>query len=109
MPYGFRGWPSLQAGRRKRSNPAAEVFQQRIPASAKSQRGRVFVAEEKKSEMRQQSVGLLFSTAQTNGCAVSLLDYKKASVEEEKFVFPIQASSAQYEWNIEREHQLVVH
>ncbi len=108
MPDGFRGWPSLQAGRRKRSNPAAEVFQRRIPASA-SQRGRVFVAEEKKSEMRQQSVGSFFSTAQTNGCAVSLRDYKKASVEEEKFVFPIQASSAQYEWNIEMEHQLVVH
>ncbi len=47
--------PDLQADRCKRSNPAAEAFQRRISASAKSQRGRVFVGEEKKSEMRQQS------------------------------------------------------
>ncbi len=55
---GAQGWlaldrPNLQAGRCKRSNPAAEAFQWRISASAKSQRGRVFVAEEKKSEMQR--------------------------------------------------------
>ncbi len=36
----------------ERSNPAAEAFQRRIPASAKSQRRREFVAEEKKSELQ---------------------------------------------------------
>ncbi len=51
---------NLQSGRCKRSNPAAEAFQRQISASAKSQRGRVFVAEEKKSEMRRQS-GHLYS------------------------------------------------
>ncbi len=48
--------PNLQAGRCKRSNLAAEAFQWRISASAKSQRGRVFVAEEKKSELRRRSL-----------------------------------------------------
>ncbi len=43
----------LQAGCSERSNPAAEAFQRRIPVSAKSPRGRVLVAEEKKSEVRQ--------------------------------------------------------
>ncbi len=38
--------PNPQAGHCKRSNPAAEAFQRRISASAKSHRGRVFVAEE---------------------------------------------------------------
>ncbi len=33
-------------------NPAAETFQRRIPASAKSQRRRGFIDEEKKSEIR---------------------------------------------------------
>ncbi len=37
----------LQAERCKRSNPAAEAFQRQISASAKSQRGRVFVSDEK--------------------------------------------------------------
>ncbi len=52
---GGRGWLNLQAGRCERSNLAAEVFQQQIPASAKSQRGRISVAEEKKSELRWRS------------------------------------------------------
>ncbi len=52
-------------------------------------------------------IGCFFSTARTNGRAVSLRDYKKASVEEKKIVFPIQASLAQYEFNIERESQLL--
>ncbi len=33
-------------------NPAAEVFQRQIPASAKSPRRRELVAEEKKSELQ---------------------------------------------------------
>ncbi len=95
--------PNLQAGCYKRSNPAVEAFQWRISASAKSQWGRVFVAEKKKSEMRQQSgrlysqmpllfcratagyisislraaaepLFLFFCTARTNGRAVKLRD-----------------------------------
>ncbi len=41
-----------------------------------------------------------FSTARTNGRAVSLRDYRKASVEEEKKNSPIQASSTQYSFHI---------
>ncbi len=42
-----------------------------------------------------------FSPAQTNRRAVSLRDYKKASVEEEIiYFFPIQASSTQYSFHI---------
>ncbi len=48
--------PDLQADRCKRSNPAAEVFQLRISASVKSQQRRVFIAEEKKCEMRRRSL-----------------------------------------------------
>ncbi len=36
---------------------------------------------------RRRAIGLFFSTARTNGCPVSLCDYKKASVEEEKSFF----------------------
>ncbi len=36
---------------------------------------------------RRRAIGSFFSTAQTNGHAVSLLDYKKASVEEKKKLF----------------------
>ncbi len=43
------------------------------------------------------AIGSFFSTARTNGRAVSLRDYKKAAVEEEKIVL------TQYEWNIESE------
>ncbi len=53
--------------------------------------------------LRRRVIDSFFSTARANGRAVSLRDYKKASVEEEKIVFPIQMSSTQYEWNIERE------
>ncbi len=52
--------PDLQADRCKRSNPVAEAFQRQISASAKSQWGRVFDAEAKKSEMRRRS-GRLYS------------------------------------------------
>ncbi len=47
--------PDLHAGRFKSSNPAANAFQRWITASVKSQRGKVFVTEEKKSEMRRRS------------------------------------------------------
>ncbi len=53
-PYSCRGWPSLQVGLCEVLIWLLEAFQRRIPASAKSQRGR-FVAEEKKSEMRWQA------------------------------------------------------
>ncbi len=49
----------MQAGHFQRCNPAAEAFQQRIPVSANSQRGRVFFAEDK-SEMRLLN-GCLYS------------------------------------------------
>ncbi len=49
---------------------------------------------------RHPVIGYFFCPAQTNGRAVSLRDYKKASVEEEKIVFPIQASSTQYSFHI---------
>ncbi len=45
----------------------------------------------------RRAIDSFFSPARTNGHAVSLRDYKKASFEEEKIVFPIQASSTQYE------------
>ncbi len=38
--------------------------------------------------MRRRAIGSFFSTARTNGRAVSLHDYKKASVEEETNCFP---------------------
>ncbi len=41
-----------ELGAARGPNPAAEVFQWWILASAKSQRRREFVAEEKKSELR---------------------------------------------------------
>ncbi len=41
-----------------------------------------------------------FSTARTNGHAVSLRNYEKASVEEEKHFFPIQASLTQYSFHM---------
>ncbi len=50
-----RGWPSLQAGCCEVLIRLLEAFQRRIPASAKSQRRREFVTEEKKSEMRWQA------------------------------------------------------
>ncbi len=54
-PDGCRGWPSLQAGRCKVLIRLLEAFQRRIPGSAKSQRRRELVAEEKKSEMQWQA------------------------------------------------------
>ncbi len=54
-PDGCRGWPSLQAGHCEVLIRLLEAFQRRIPGSAKSQRRREFVAEEKKSEMRWQA------------------------------------------------------
>ncbi len=50
-----RGWPSLQAGCCEVLIRLLEAFQRRIPASAKSQRRREFITEEKKSEMRWQA------------------------------------------------------
>ncbi len=49
---------------------------------------------------RHRAFGPFFSTARTNGHAVSLRDYKKASVEEEKIIFPIPPSSTQYSFHI---------
>ncbi len=46
---------------------------------------------------RRQAIGSFFSPERIIGRAVSQRDYKKASVEEEKKFFPIQASSTQYE------------
>ncbi len=48
----------------------------------------------------KRSCSTFFNTARTNGRTVSLHDYKKPSVEEEKIVFPIQASSTQYSFYI---------
>ncbi len=56
MPDGCRGWPSLRAGCCEILMRLLEAFQWRIPASAKSQQRRKFVAEEKKSEMGWQAV-----------------------------------------------------
>ncbi len=90
--------PDLQADRCKRSNPAAEGFQRRISASAKSQQERVFVAEEKKSEIRRRSTHLysqrtcLFWRPMAGCIAI-----KKASVEEGKRSFSHTASLTQYE------------
>ncbi len=54
-PDSCRGWPSLQVGLCEVLIWLLEAFQRRIPASVKSQRGREFVAEEKKSEMWWQA------------------------------------------------------
>ncbi len=54
-PDGCRGWLCLQAGRCEVLILLLEAFQRRIPSSAKSQRRREFVAEEKKSEIRWQA------------------------------------------------------
>ncbi len=88
-----RDRPNLQAGHYKRSNPAAEAFQRWISASAKSQQGRVFVYGEAAAYIARhpppfltgydglhshrialscRAIGLFFSTARTNGRAVTL-------------------------------------
>ncbi len=46
------------------------------------------------------AIGSFFSPARNNARAVSLRDYKKALVEEEKILFPIQVSSTQYSLHI---------
>ncbi len=115
LPDSSRGWPNLKAGRCKSSNPAAVALQRQISASAKSQQKRVFVAEEKKSELWRQS-GRLYSQSPhlfwramagciaigsrtateplvrflvlQNGCAFTLLDKKGFSWRGKNEFFP---------------------